>query len=279
MKISSNDIDDVHYLHCKSVDICVHLVIVIDIEPIAIPCISPTKALQVSFIFYSMKTAYVLHIRDTSAPKEDISSSSKDDYDSSIISHHLLSLLPHFLRKMIESGISRIAQPTHWIRPNQATQTLAVISDARSVSWFHSAFNIYCVQQVVRRRAVRDKLWNEVGLSYKKWQVEPFTLVPIHADHAWNSHIVMDIFYASGWYNFYVFTVVPRDFYASASWLYASAWTAPNRYHAGHFFRAVHRRQPDPKVFRKRKKREKKKRKERTKKSKQTLTKNKATMT
>ena len=39
----------------------------------------------------------------------------------------------------------------------------------------------------------------------------------------------MDIFYASCWYNFYVFTIVPRDFYDSARDFY-SAPTAPIRY-------------------------------------------------
>ena len=39
----------------------------------------------------------------------------------------------------------------------------------------------------------------------------------------------MDIFYASCWYNFYVFTIVPRDFYDSARDFYDSDPTAPIR--------------------------------------------------
>jgi len=58
----------------------------------------------------------------------------------------------------------------------------------------------------------------------------------------------MDIFYASCWYNFYVFTIVPRDFYDSARDFYDSAPTAPIRYQVGIFFvqsGASLRRQPE----------------------------------
>ena len=56
----------------------------------------------------------------------------------------------------------------------------------------------------------------------------------------------MDIFYASCWYNFYVFTIVPRDFYDSARDFYDSAPTAPIRYLLWHFFRAVGCKPPAP---------------------------------
>ena len=56
----------------------------------------------------------------------------------------------------------------------------------------------------------------------------------------------MDIFYASCWYNFYVLTIVPRDFYDSARDFYDSAPTAPIRYQIWHFFRAVGCKPPAP---------------------------------
>ena len=77
----------------------------------------------------------------------------------------------------------------------------------------------------------------------------------------------MDIFYASCWYNFYVFTIVPRDFYDSARDFYDSAPTAPIRYRHWHFFRAVGCKPPAPAgaiSVQKEKKREKKKEREET---------------
>jgi hypothetical protein len=73
----------------------------------------------------------------------------------------------------------------------------------------------------------------------------------------------MDIFYASCWYNFYVFTIVPRDFYDSARDFYDSDPTAPIRYRKRHFFHAVECKPPAPagaiSVQKLKKKREKKK--------------------
>ena len=86
----------------------------------------------------------MLEIKMRLKTKEDFSMPSKYDYDSSIISHTTISAT-YFFEKNDRVVISRIAQPTRQIRPNQAAHTLAVMSDASYVCWCHSTFNIWRV--------------------------------------------------------------------------------------------------------------------------------------